>query len=279
MKLAPSSIERLESPIAPASLVLTDLDGDTVTFTASAGALAGLVTKTNARGDLHSVFSVDLSGALFGGTDLTVAVKKGAGGDGLAIVGNIAAGVNNLGTVKIAGDLGDLDAGSGSGTVLAIKSLSVQSFGRFGERGSGNRFSLITGSGGSLTVKGDLIASNFYATGDLASASVGGSVIGGGGALSGSIYAGSVGPELRSPVLNLGSVTIGGSIQGGETAGAGSITASGSGVGIGLLKIKGDVLGNVGTYSGSVTTTGGIGTRLIGGEIIPGVGANSGTVS
>lgn len=145
-RAAVCGIEPLESRIAPASLVLTDLDGDKVTFTASAGALDGLVTKTNARGDLHSVFSIDITDPLFDGTALTVAVTKGAGGDGLAIVGHIAAGANNLGTVKIAGDLGDIDAGSSSATVLAIKSLNVLSFGRFGERGSGNSFSQINGS-------------------------------------------------------------------------------------------------------------------------------------
>jgi hypothetical protein len=297
------NIEPLESRIAPASLVLTDLDGDKVTFSASAGALDGLVTKTNAQGDLHSVFSIDISAALFDGTNLTVSVTKGAGGDGRAIVGNIAAGLNNLGTVKIAGDLGDIDAGSSSGTVLAIKSLSVLSFGRFGERGSGDSFSQINGSVGSLSVKGDFIESNFFATGNLTSASVGGSVIGGMASGDGQIYAkgnvgkitikkdliggGALSTGLLGAGLDLGTVTIGGSIFGGKGDNSGNVLAGFEGAAtISKIIVRGSVVGGAGVNSGYIGDkfVGHLDNHVnllsvaIGVDLIGGTGDNSGSI-
>ncbi|MEA3186517.1 MAG: hypothetical protein QOD99_347 [Chthoniobacter sp.] len=297
-------IELLESRIAPASLILTDLDGDKVTFSASAGALDGLVTKTNARGDLHSVFSIDITAALFDGTDLTVSVKRGAGGDGLAIVGNINAGTNNLGSVKIAGDLGDIDAGSGaSPVVLAIKSLKVQSFGRFYERAGADGFSEIKGNAGSLAVKGDFIDTDFYVYGDLASASVGGSVIGGMATGDGQIYAkGNVGKitikkdliggggtstGLVGAGLDLGTVTIGGSIFGGKGDDSGKILAGYEGAAtITKVTVGGSVVGGAGVNSGYIGNkfVGHLDNHVnllsvaIGGDLTGGIGDSSGSI-
>src|SRR5688572_15308780 len=116
----PSLIESLEPRIAPASLIFTDQDGDKIKFTTNRGDLTGLVTETIVPG-VGSVYSVDLAGGDFDGANLTVSVSKAKGGDGIAIVGSIQGGTNNLGVVKIKGDLGSIDAGNTSDTVAAIR--------------------------------------------------------------------------------------------------------------------------------------------------------------
>ncbi|MGB8167039.1 MAG: hypothetical protein WCF18_06075, partial [Chthoniobacteraceae bacterium] len=126
-------IEALESRIAPASVVLMDADGDKVTFTTSKG--QPIINAITAGFDPYTVFSLILTGAEYDGANITVSVAKGKMGDGVVVIGKIAGGTNNFGTIKIAGDLGDIDAGSGSATVAAINSLSVNSYGRFEERG------------------------------------------------------------------------------------------------------------------------------------------------
>ena len=105
---------------------------------------------------------------VFNGTDLTITAtpsdldpddgKSIKSGDGFVGVGLIdAAGSNggisiNLGKVTIDGDLSEIRAGTGSFTVPAVKSLTVQSLGELGY--GTNYFTDLTGSLGSLTVKG-----------------------------------------------------------------------------------------------------------------------------
>jgi hypothetical protein len=122
------SIVRLESRLAPASVFqYTDGDGDKVTITASTGNLnaAGVVTVTNFQLRL-----LDFSAGGFDGANISFSVVRGPGGDGLANVGHINSTGHDLGSVTVKGDLGQIDAGSGSPTVPAIKSLTVNSLGR-----------------------------------------------------------------------------------------------------------------------------------------------------
>src|ERR1700754_4882859 len=99
-----STIEPLEARIAPASVTMMDMDGDKVIFTTTKTA-PPIVTQTDG---VFRAFNVDLSGAGLDGTGFTVSVVKGKMGDGKAIVGHIVLGTNNVGAVKIAGDLGDI---------------------------------------------------------------------------------------------------------------------------------------------------------------------------
>jgi hypothetical protein len=56
-------------------------------------------------------------------------VMKAAGGDGLAAVGRINGSGKNLGAITIAGDLGDLECGSGAaGDHFGFVSHSIGSF-------------------------------------------------------------------------------------------------------------------------------------------------------
>src|SRR5450432_659378 len=129
-------VECLESRITPASVVhFTDANGDHVTFTSSLGNLDGRISFGPAADGVHLVYNADLSDLSFIGTSFSATVAKAGGGDGQLIVGHINAPGIDLGKVSVAGDLGDIDTGSNSATVAAIKSLTVGSMGRFGERG------------------------------------------------------------------------------------------------------------------------------------------------
>ncbi len=138
MKSRPApSIEILESRIAPAMVTLhivnprtatyTDVDGDHVTVKVSVGNLtAGLFTGVaGAKGDQLQL--LDLSAGGFDKANLTFSVVKVAVGDALANIGYINSTGHVLGAVTVAGDLGQIDAGSNSATVPAIKSLAVSS--------------------------------------------------------------------------------------------------------------------------------------------------------
>src|SRR5262245_25215045 len=131
-------LERLESRFTPAAVfAYTDTDGDRVTVTTSKGTsddLAPLLIFSSPipdkRRQLERI-ACSASAAVFAGTDLTVtAHRTDALGDSRANVGYIDASNSNggtdlsLGFVRINGDLGRIDAGTGG---LAIRGLTVQS--------------------------------------------------------------------------------------------------------------------------------------------------------
>jgi hypothetical protein len=263
-----SPIETLESRIAPASVIFTDQDGDKVKFATSQGDLTGLVTQVTVAGK-GSVYGLDLTDAGFDGTNLTVSVSKAKQGDGIAIIGNIHAGTNNLGTVRIEGDLGGIDAGNGTATIAAIRSLKVDSFGRFGAYGDGDSFSAITGNVNSLVVKHDFSNANLSVIGDLHSVRVGGSVIGGANSGDGQIYASG----------EIGSIVVGGDLRGGDNAGTGAIGAGGD---LGSVTIRGSVFGGAGDNSGQIfagiVEEGTIRKVSVGESVVGGTGRFSGIV-
>src|SRR3954453_19430181 len=118
------NIEPLESRIAPATLAghlltYTDLDGDHVSISISKGTLApGMFTfdtgSVNGDNSVHQQLRlIDVSAAAgVSGANVMLTVVKAGAGDGLAAVGRINAGTNDLGVVLIKGDLGVIDAGS-----------------------------------------------------------------------------------------------------------------------------------------------------------------------
>src|SRR4026208_301877 len=106
-RLSIRRLETLESRIVPASmLTYTDIDGDKVAITASVGNLTGHATVVGGQLQL-----LDISDASFNHANITFSVVKVAGGDGLAAVGRINGGTNDLGNVVVKGDLGNIDCG------------------------------------------------------------------------------------------------------------------------------------------------------------------------
>jgi hypothetical protein len=195
-----SQIEPLEGRVAPAALInattitFNDLDGDVVTvqFTKNLFDL----TKTASENHLDGIFKfVDAqhTASLFASTDpqqlqlidlsqvanivvhnvprnpafgtgITVTAVHGAGdvGDALTNIGAIKASQLALGDVTIAGDLGQIDAGTAK-SVVGIASLSVVTLGKFGAttQPTGTNAtdaleSRITGKLSSLNIGGDL---------------------------------------------------------------------------------------------------------------------------
>ena len=256
------SIEILESRIAPATLAgqvvtYTDLDGDTVTIKFSTGTLAKsqfTFANSSAFDDTtpQQLALIDIHGiAGFGGADITVSVKAGAGGDGLVAIDFINAAGVDLGKVSVAGDLARIDAGTGTGSNVAIKALSAVSMGLYH---TGLITSMVQGSIGKLTVATDISSTGFTLSDSNEGADGIGAVSIGGFITNG------------SAINTAGAITslkIGSSITNGST-----ITA---GTGIGSITIGSDVT------SGSVitATTGDIGNISVRGAVNNGSGIQS----
>jgi hypothetical protein len=284
------TIDPLESRITPASVFhYTDGDGDQVTITSSIGDLnaPGVVTVTDFQLQL-----LDFSGGGFDGTNLSSSVVRGPGGDGLANVGYINSTGHDLGTVSVKGDLGQIDAGSGSATVPAIKSLTVNSLGRLGtdtQAAGGSLESDITGSLGALTVKHD-VAGDFVlvggTNGTIGAVTIGGSLIGGtifsfsnmGVVKIGHDVQGGSDPDTGFIFSggNLAGVTLGGSLIGGSGGASGEILSSGD---MGGVTIAHDVQGGSGDSSGFVNSTGKLADVTIGGSLLGGLGEDSGEIN
>jgi len=247
MKTCHSTIEPLESRIAPAAVVVTytDVDGDKVKITDSSGTLTS-ADLTFVSGTSGQLAELNLTATGFAGANITFSVTHEPGGNGLANVGYIDAGSNNLGSVTVKGDLGRIDAGSGSATIPAIKSLTVNSLGRLGTDtqsglASPDLESNIKGALGSLTVTND-------ENGAFIDVTNGG----------------------------IGAVTIGGSLIGGSEGNSGEILSSGN---MGAVKIGHDLQGGSGGLSGGIQSGGALASVTIGGSLIGGSGNNSGEIS
>ncbi len=299
MKPMAPRLRSLESRIAPASLtgqVLTyaDIDGDQVKITISKGTLAeGDFTFDTpfANTGPQQLRLIDLSvPAGVGAANLTMAVTKVAGGDGLAAVGHIAGGTNDFGTITLRGDLGDIDCGSNTVGTPAIKTLSVRSMGRYGlatQGGAGDLESDIQGAVGALTVSGDVKDAFFNVLGSgsstLAKLTIGGSLIGGSNTDAGEIFStGDMGMVKIGHDLQGGSgsatglvhsggklsgVAIGGSLLGGSNIDTGEIFSSGD---MGMVKISHDLQGGSGVEAGLIQSFGKLGGVTIGGSLIGG---------
>jgi hypothetical protein len=230
-------LEEIERRIAPASLTFTDVDGDDVTIFSSKGTLALGDNVTVTAGQLQSL---NLTDAAFQGANITIVAKRDPvlGGDGRVNVGSIDASGRDLGAVKVAGDLGQLFAGSGSPT-NGVVSLNVLSLGRFGtSTGAPGLAVNVNGRLGALAVAGDILESLVFAD-------------------------------------SIGAVTVGGSLIGGTIDQSGSISATDR---LGPVTIKGDIVGGIGATSGSVTSPGNLAGVAVNGSIKGGTGFSSGVV-
>jgi hypothetical protein len=297
--------ECLEARLAPASTVsFTDPNNDVVKFTSSLGTLSGHVTVFKVAPDgLHNIYDVDLSDPSFNGTNFSVSVTKSKAGDGLAIVGQVDALLNDLGTVNIAADLGQIDAASQAPSNTAIKSLTVDSLGRFGQVGAGYNQSTILGDVSTLVVKHDIVDSYFAVVGNLGSAKINGSLIGGDDTHGGAIYCtGNLGNvSIKHDIVggdgsysgsvgagqNLASVTVGGSVNGGKGDNSGNIYSALAVAGkIDKVTVAGSLVGGAGEDSaeiGGLPATGGtfacsLGVVTIDNSVAGGSGGGSGEV-
>ena len=231
------------------TITFTDVDGDLVKVTASKGKVTADMLTFGPDGGL---FLVDLTvgGTFKDGANLTFSVKKIAGGDGIINVGAIIATGIKLGTVKVTGNLGQIDVG-GDPHKSAIKSLTVGSFGDNGTpmqpEGTLNPFvSDITGNLPKFTIKGDVNLATINVSGALGKITIGGDFIGS-GALSLSQLQGlaALGHGVIAP------------LDGGIT-----LTNSGLNAGsIGTLTVKGAI------HNAAVNSNGNIGSVSVTGSV------------
>ncbi|MEA3209932.1 MAG: hypothetical protein QOE70_2989 [Chthoniobacter sp.] len=214
----------------------TNIDGDLVTVAISKGRLAAsnfhladdgtlqvldlTATAAGRNGDDRFRVPTVLSDA-----DVTITAKTPAGGSGTgrANVGHLEAHGLDLGTVRIGGDLGQIDAGDANVATPGLKTLDVKSIGAFGTttQPAGTSFPLhseIAGKLGALKV-----ATVFKGWVDVTGGTQGG----------------------------IGSVFVGGNLDGRDAPLTGFIRAGGD---IGPVTIKGSVFG---ANSGSGIVAGG----------------------
>ena len=263
-------IESLEPRIAPAAVfTYTDVDGDLVTVKTSKGTNADLAAiiylRAQGIGAFLEVLEFSDAAATFDGTDLTVSAKPVNGqGDKLAKVKIIdATGTDgdgaslNLGTVRIAGDLGSIEVGKSAETIgvrsLAVQSLSEESF-----------VSVITGSLGALKVAQDVLGAEVVVTGKLGSVAIGGA-----------LAASPAGPGGLIQAAQIGNVTIGKDLRGGASPGTGVVYSLGA---MGNVKFGGSILGSSGKLSGSILATT-MGNVAIGAALEGGGGEFSGSIN
>ncbi len=280
-----------------------DVDGDKALVRVSKGSLSAedfrFSTLQSGRSQLLEVNLSD-DGAEFDRANVSIYVQQRIrGSDGQVNVGFINATGHDLGTVIVRGDLGQIDAGDATTSTFGVKTLRVNSMGRFGldtqDPATASLSSDIIGPVRALTVSGDIEGSAFNVTGGtdgrIFSVSIRGSIIGTGDFNGGTIFAdgdirrayvgqnieGGAGPSSGS-IFSFGTirqVSVGGSVIGGAGLASGFIQSTGDTV---LAKIKGDLRGGSGAGSGSVIALGNLGSLSIGGSVIGGRGDDSGEI-
>jgi hypothetical protein len=267
-----------------------DIDGDLVTVKRSAGGFAigdFMITPGTAGGGQLAKLTISptLNNPV---VNLTITAKPGpGGGNGFVNVGDLEAAGVPLGTVTIAGDLGQFQGGLGVGSKPGTAALSVHSFGTFGSTtGAPSSVSIFTEGIGKLTVGADVRDRFLAASGanrKMGAVSIGGSLVFeslttrlsadqgigsvkiGGSVRGGSIIsnAGALGP------ITIGGDLIGDGIVGNEIFGFGQITAPTKGLDVAIksLTVKGNVENAViaaGTGSSDVNADASIGVVSVG---------------
>ena len=307
----PCSIEILEARIAPAVLIAasghsasyTDVDGDHVTvkvtgFATGSGVFTPGLFTTVASGVGEQLQKLDFGAGGFDGANITFAVAKVPGGDGLANVGYVNSTGHDLGKVIVKGDLGQIDAGDATTATPGLKALSVRSLGRLGtdtQAGGGDLKSNISGALGPLMVAGDVkdayVDVSGGADGKIGAITIGGSLIGGSNQSSGSISSSGdmgavkIGRDLKGgsgflsayivSSAKLASVSISGSLIGGSNPGSGAIHSAGD---MGAVKIGHDMKGGSGIGSAQIFSSAKLAGVSIGGSLIGGSNTGSGEV-
>jgi hypothetical protein len=277
----------------------TDLDGDVVMLKVRNGDLAMATFRTALAGSGTQVLLLDMSlavaGQTFNGASVTLTAKRGPlGGDGFVNIGQINATGIDLGAVKIAGDLGQLDAGDGDPGAPAVKSLNAVSLGVLGRSTqdpvTASLESNINGQLGPVKIATNVKDAHLNVEGGISKLTIGGSLIGGSTLFSGRIATtGDVGPVKIGGDLRGGDgeqsahLFIGGKLTsatvGGSLVGEGAVSARiRSGLDMGPVKIAGDIRGGAGHDSGQVLSFTKIASVTVGGSLIGGAADAAGSI-
>ncbi len=212
---------RLKIAQSGMSATYTDPDGDKVTVTTSAGIFTPELFVMRKEGFGFQLESLTLTNPTFTKTNLTFsAIQRDANqdgmtdGDGSVNVGAIDATGVDLGKVKIAGDLGQIDAGDGNPARAALALLKVRSLGTHGtatqNAATASLHGALAGDLGKLKVKGDVASGVTLAVeGRLGTGIIGGNLDGA------TITAlGILAPVKAAEAVALRKLTIGGDVSG-----------------------------------------------------------------
>ncbi len=270
-------LESFEARLAPAVLIagnglsatFFDVDGDKITVAVTAGTLAAGNFTTLPTGSGDQLQTINLSGGGFDGVNLTVSVVPVSGGNGLANVGYINSTGHDLGNVTVKGDLGQIDAGSFSGTLPAVNALTVNSLGRLGTdtQVGGDLQSDIHGKLGKLTVTTDVAGAFVNVTGVIGPVIIHGSLLGGTTVNSGKIFSSD----------DMGAVTIDHNVQGNTGDDSGYITSGGK---MGAVIVHGSILGGSAFFnSGAISSGDNMGGVTVGHNVQGNSGYHSGVVT
>ena len=214
------------------SVRVTEADGDRVTIKVNKGSIPDNAIVMGANGieliDLRAV------GSGLAKATITIVAELSGGGDGLVNVGAINATGIDLSKIRVDGDLGQIDIGSGDPRKPALKSLSVASLGTQGAStqtpGTQNPLlSEVNGSLGELNVKRDVQNAVVNASGKIGKVLIGGNLIDNAPPLTIERRLPSIGVFLNGGIPppnashagaifapDIGSVTVMGDIDGGE---------------------------------------------------------------
>lgn len=146
-----------------------DVDGDAVTIKRTKGTFAmgdfAIDPKTGGGGQLTKLTVTPAPDNV--STNLTVTAKPGAdGGNGFVNIGEIAATGTLLGTVSIAGDVGQFNGGLATGTKAGVSSFTVQSMHLLGlTTGATSPVSTFANGAGKITVKNDVAGAEWRTSG------------------------------------------------------------------------------------------------------------------
>ncbi|MEO8350794.1 MAG: Calx-beta domain-containing protein [Chthoniobacteraceae bacterium] len=227
------------TPIAGGGVTFADIDGDEVIVKINKGVLGAENFTFDVDGNL-TLIDLTAGAAGFANGKLTITSKAANGGDGEVKVGAINASGLSLKSVKVDGDLGQIDIGEGVPAKLAVKKLTV---GSLGQGIAPNAESTIAGTIGALKVNRDL-AGVFNVTGGF------------GG------FADDVGRSGNS-VLAIKKIAIGGEIDGGAGGEkAGLLNVNGD---IKSVTVSGSVIG--GAKMSGIVAGGTVGKIAIGGDL------------
>ena len=224
-----------------------------------ASAFCGTVSTSTGVGDTGKMGKVSVGGSVIGGAELEAGSIFAAGG---------------LGSIKIGGDLK-----GGAGVNSGLVHTAAGDIGGVTIRGSligggstlAGGIAATNGSLGPIKIGGDVVGSPAFATGrifaamNIASVTIGGSLVGGGGSYSGTIQ---IGP-LAAGGQKIGPITIAGSVLGGAGSFSGGIIGDGFlNESLGAVKVGGDWIGSGG--SSARLFIGAVASVTIGGSIFGG---------
>lgn len=191
-------------------------------------------------------------------------------GDGFVNIGRIDATGANLGGVGVTGDLGKINAGNEDAKRMAAVLLGFHSMGRLGTstqdpNSSPDLLSTLKGGFTQIKLEQDLAAATVLTTGDhgaISKVDIGGSLIGGSG------YFDPWGSGVIAAEQGIGTVKIAGNLEGGTGSGAGRIVTGAKP--LETLGIKGSIFGTPASSGGQVDAFYGIGTAVVGHDLIDG---------